>query len=611
MNPVAAKQVALDKSLVPSEKRLKNEKCNARIEFSKPQREETYQVTLDALKLSPCDPAFLITAEVPKMCTRLHNQAFVESHSEEELVTFIQELGFSGECTSGKSTGLDRLRESRSNLVGINLHTIRDDKLLDTLKFVSKTQDYQQYRALIHDDMINQDVKYSKAYKTYYDFATRKSTPKKASKFKKVASPSRKLSLVLKEEPAEKPKRAKKHAKKSTTVPTTCVVIRDTPSESVPKNKTPAKVDRGKGMDLLSMWHYLKLLSLRKLSRKASWKLISFMHVAQVMELVPNQRSLMSKKIRQLGDSGDDDDDDNDDNSDEVTKDDDEDDVESDTDDDKEASDSEKTNSYEDKNLKLNQNDDEEEEQEEKYVRTPDSFKFNNDDEEYEKLYKDVNTKNEQFKDDEHVTLITIPDTQNTKGPMQSSFVSSDFANQFINLDNVPPTNTEVISLMNVKVRHEEPSTHTTPLLNIPFTSSQPKSTYEAAASLTEFELKRILLDMIQKSKSYRDAQEHKDLYDALVKSYKLHKDLFKSYVKKIQVLVKTSSKSAQAEELVFKTANTEMPLNQREDLGNTDDQPNIEEALKDDWSKKPERPPTPDLDWNAIKSIDFRPPQT
>ncbi|GKF96605.1 hypothetical protein Tco_0292426, partial [Tanacetum coccineum] len=39
--------------------------------------------------------------------------------------------------------------------------------------------DYQQYGALIPDDMINQDIKDSKAYKTY-DFATGKVPPKKA-----------------------------------------------------------------------------------------------------------------------------------------------------------------------------------------------------------------------------------------------------------------------------------------------------------------------------------------------------------------------------------------------------------------------------------------------
>nr|GEV29385.1 retrovirus-related Pol polyprotein from transposon TNT 1-94 [Tanacetum cinerariifolium] len=57
MNPVTAQQVALDNALVAPEKRLKIEKCNTRIEFSKPQRETTYQVTLDALKLSLCYPA--------------------------------------------------------------------------------------------------------------------------------------------------------------------------------------------------------------------------------------------------------------------------------------------------------------------------------------------------------------------------------------------------------------------------------------------------------------------------------------------------------------------------------------------------------------------------
>ncbi|GKF47117.1 hypothetical protein Tco_0136919, partial [Tanacetum coccineum] len=47
------------------------------------------------------------------------------------------------------------------------------------------------------------------------------------------------------------------------------------------------------------------------------------------------------------------------------------------------------------------------------------------------------------------------------------------------------------------------------------------------------------------------------------------------------------------------------------QDMGNTDDQPNIEATSKHDWFKKPERPPTPDSDWNVGKSVDFRPPQT
>nr|GFA71348.1 hypothetical protein [Tanacetum cinerariifolium] len=66
-NPIATQQAVLDNALVPSEKRLKIERCNARIAFSKPQKEETYQVTLEAPKLSPCYPVFQITADVPEI----------------------------------------------------------------------------------------------------------------------------------------------------------------------------------------------------------------------------------------------------------------------------------------------------------------------------------------------------------------------------------------------------------------------------------------------------------------------------------------------------------------------------------------------------------------
>nr|GEY36231.1 hypothetical protein [Tanacetum cinerariifolium] len=48
--------------------------------------------------------------------------------------------------------------------------------------------------------------------------------------------------------------------------------------------------------------------------------------------------------------------------------------------------------------------------------------------------------------------------------------------------------------------------------------------------SLTEFKLKKILLDKIKRSKSYQAAPEHRELYDGLVKSYNLNKDLFLSY---------------------------------------------------------------------------------
>ncbi|GJV34178.1 hypothetical protein Tco_1394578 [Tanacetum coccineum] len=270
----------------------------------------------------------------------------------------------------------------------INIYTVRDDTLLGNLKFVSKTEDYQKYRALIPDGMINKDIKESKAYKTYYDFATGKATPKKARKFKKAASP-KKLSPVLKEEPAKKPKQAKKPAKKSATVPTTGVVIRDTPSVSVLKKKAPAKVDRGKGMDLLldvALLEAAKLKEALKESKQDSHMLHASGSGDEVgfQPKVPNEsedkttgtnegtdtkpgvpdvpKYQYKSENESWGDSGDESS--NDDDSDDVSKDDDDDDDDADSDDDggNYADDTERTDSNEEENPNLNLKDNKEEE---------------------------------------------------------------------------------------------------------------------------------------------------------------------------------------------------------------------------------------------------------
>ncbi|GKE74354.1 hypothetical protein Tco_1536395 [Tanacetum coccineum] len=60
--------------------------------------------------------------------------------------------------------------------------------------------------------------------------------------------------------------------------------------------------------------------------------------------------------------------------------------------------------------------------------------------------------------------------------------------------------------------------------------SSQPKSAYEAAASLFQFELTKILLDKTEENKSHHRADYKNKLYDALVESYNTDKDLFNTY---------------------------------------------------------------------------------
>ncbi|GKA65045.1 hypothetical protein Tco_0764752 [Tanacetum coccineum] len=182
MNQQEIHQDARDETLVPSADRVKISNTNMRIDPSQTQKEETYQVILDIIKNSTCYNAFLITADVPEIyiqqfwytvkkikstnsyefyladkkckvdvevfrkilsiCPRVQGEEFVETPSEESLLTFLIELGYKGQlnklpnmffdymhkpwrtlaaiinkCLSGKTSSNDRLRKSRIEIL--------------------------------------------------------------------------------------------------------------------------------------------------------------------------------------------------------------------------------------------------------------------------------------------------------------------------------------------------------------------------------------------------------------------------------------------------------------------------------------------------------------
>ncbi|GKF49706.1 hypothetical protein Tco_0142957, partial [Tanacetum coccineum] len=156
---------------------------------------------------------------------------------------------------------------------------------------------------------------------------------------------------------------------------------------------------------------------------------------------------------------------------------------------------------------------------------------------------------------------------------------------------------------------------------------SQPQSTYKAASTLTEFELKKILLEKMEKSESYLTTPEHRDCYDGLKKSYALDKYFFYSYdvyslkhsrkdkdtdedpsaglgrglkkrktskdaepttgLKKKDSMfgsskgtksqLKSTRKSVQSAEPVFEVADSDMPQDQAGNLGDNEDEPRNE----------------------------------
>ncbi|GJZ99808.1 hypothetical protein Tco_0672359 [Tanacetum coccineum] len=162
--------------------------------------------------------------------------------------------------------------------------------------------------------------------------------------------------------------------------------------------------------------------------------------------------------------------------------------------------------------------------------------------------------------------------------------------------------------------------------------SSQPKSTYEAAASLSEFELIKILIDKMEKNKSYDKADYKRELYDALVKSYQTDKDLFDTYGEVFTLKRSQDDKDKDQDPFVGSDRGTKRRKSSKDvessrypkskeskssssskefDSGNNVEQSEDEDASKADQFKKPERPPTPDPDWNKRQHVDFRPPHT
>ncbi|GKB93163.1 hypothetical protein Tco_0979300, partial [Tanacetum coccineum] len=552
------------------------------------------------------------------------------------------------------------------------MHTSRDDYLINTLRFDSANEESKIYRARLFKSMTSLEMRETKAYKTYLGYATRVTPPKKARKFKKPASPKLTTIPVSPEEPTRKSKR----------------------------KKEKVTVEKRKGIELLFEVALTEEAQFEEVCKKS-------MRDFHKTHPSGSDETNVESKIK-----------------------------------DKAKVDEDKEMDY-----------------------TTDQF----DDDVDVRLNEPVNTDEgfiqKEVVEDAYVTISTI--AKETGVPVTSSSHSSDLASKFLKFLDIPHTDAEFISPMDVSVHHEVPSNQTPTLLTVPvlvitesspiyttvipqsllsFTlpppqstptppptneatnplsgllnfasvfqfnnrgsalekdvdelkkdhllntqvialvdehldsrlgatrdefmsylsasitaritkqvkiqlpqilpkevsnfappviksmvteslehavlakeSSQPKSTYEAASSLTKFELKKILIDKMDESQSYMTVVEHRECYDRLIKSYDLDKSLFSTYDKVYSLKrsrkdkdkdedpsagsdrglkkrktskdaeptkglkakesqsgsskgtksqSKSSRKSVHTEELEFEVANSDMPQDQEENLG-------------------------------------------
>ncbi|GKC29578.1 hypothetical protein Tco_1036872 [Tanacetum coccineum] len=180
MYTTQAQQKVLDDALVAPAGRLEFKKCNMRLKTDIKPKEATFQVVLDALALTPFYHAFLITADVPAIYMQefwataiVHRQVFEDLPLEQDILSFIRDLGHTGEitylvdvnvdylhqpwrafstvinkCLSGKETGIDKIRLSRAQILWGMFHKKKID-----------------YVYLIWEDLLFQ-IEYNDAKKT-------------------------------------------------------------------------------------------------------------------------------------------------------------------------------------------------------------------------------------------------------------------------------------------------------------------------------------------------------------------------------------------------------------------------------------------------------------
>ncbi|GKB35896.1 hypothetical protein Tco_0880838 [Tanacetum coccineum] len=265
MSMTKEQQQDLDDALVPREQRLRIGSFNYRLSTTFKPKEPTFQVAFDVLTLTPFYLAFLITASVPAVymqefwatvtyqkhhirfkmnkksysfdmetfrnmlliCPKLPGQKFVNPPFEEEILTFIRELGYPGNIKLISDVKVDTLpqpcrtfgtiinkclsdlvfhieyKESRKNKYmfylrfkkviinyfmsqdqsiprrnKVDWHMANDDPILTTMRFIPQHEVVQRYGAILPDYLTNPAMKASEAYKTYHDLATGKVEPK-------------------------------------------------------------------------------------------------------------------------------------------------------------------------------------------------------------------------------------------------------------------------------------------------------------------------------------------------------------------------------------------------------------------------------------------------
>ncbi|GJT97916.1 hypothetical protein Tco_1093434 [Tanacetum coccineum] len=121
--------------------------------------------------------------------------------------------------------------------------------------------------------------------------------------------------------------------------------------------------------------------------------------------------------------------------------------------------------------------------------------------------------------------------------------------------------------------------------------TNQPQTSYAVAASLSEFELKKILINKMETNKSIYRSETQKNLYNVLVESYNTDKDIITSYGDVFTLKRGRDDQdkdedpiSAHAEEHDQKAVDLEYQSHQEFNIGNEDVSPTVDNRPPQHW---------------------------
>ncbi|GKD09817.1 hypothetical protein Tco_1189502, partial [Tanacetum coccineum] len=222
------------------------------------------QIALDDALVAPAN-RLKIGKKMLQICPKIPDQQFEEPPFEEEILTFLSDLGHSGEIKVIIDVNVNKLHQPwRSFAVGMYhkknvdyaylmwedfIYQVennnvkksnemyyprftKDDPMFTTIKVVSRHEDTQLYGAILPNELTNEAIKDSESYKEYYAITLGAKPPKTKASVKKKQTGSDKT----KTPPTTKGKRLNTLAK----------------AAKPAKKKQTAKASKAKGLTVLS-----------------------------------------------------------------------------------------------------------------------------------------------------------------------------------------------------------------------------------------------------------------------------------------------------------------------------------------------------------------------